>query len=429
MCSSDETKEVEFSDEFMAKIGGMCDRFASAYIGKKEEIDECILTWTNKPVDEDMYSFLAYNTRCLCGGSQSVAQRFPERDGWLGSLRSAADLNEINDAIKNLSGHKFGRVAIILAGLSNPTSSQIKMVPFIAELDKVKKLVDIFNDNITNGDKCPAAEKDWYGQGTWLYQSCTEILNKKVSDFESKDEREKAFIISRILINYVYSTDYRISEEYPNHIFYGAPGTGKSFTVNNIIAINTNSSTQKELVQCHPGYGYEEFIEGLKPIGFTESGSIKFEVVNGAFKDLCIRALKKPKQDYYFVADEINRANLSAMFGEALSLLEPAYRMVHEEDTDNMRSTPLSMLIGKQLDELDDEAKMLKAQKREAEAKVLEAEIKKIKENQVYCKEVGGKYEVKFGIPKNVRFIGTMNDVDKSIEAFDIALRRRFVSA
>lgn len=152
-----------------------------------------------------------------------------------------------------------------------------------------------------------------------------------------------------------------------------------------------------------------------------KNGNVNLEVVNGIFKQFCIDVKKKnedfyckhkqennekePKTDdyphYYFIVDEINRGDLSRIFGETFSLLEPDYRdkdfSSSYENNENLIITPLSNVI----EQLDDEKKKNLAYK--------------IINKKVY-----------FGIPFNIHFIGLMNDVDKSIDTFDLALRRRF---
>ena len=194
------------------------------------------------------------------------------------------------------------------------------------------------------------------------------------------------------------------TESQPNVIFYGAPGTGKTYEVKNMINIVCQGDKNRyEWVQFHPSFSYEDFIEGIKPVGIDEK-NVKLELVNGIFKDFCIKAKRalevyvedqsknKTEPIFYFIVDEINRANLSSVFGETLSLLEASYRDDPEKE-DFSRN-----LIKLQYSKLD-------------------------KKNPYECDENG---EAKFGIPKNIRFIGMMNDVDKSIDAFDLALRRRF---
>lgn len=214
-----------------------------------------------------------------------------------------------------------------------------------------------------------------------------------------------------------------LNDATPNVIFYGSPGTGKTFYVQKMVeALTYGEMDCFELIQCHPGYGYEEFMEGIKPVGISEDGKLKLDVVTGAFKKLCIKAMKNLRdaeddneiKTYYFVADEINRANLSEMFGETLSLLEASYRWSGEDDNKRMIVTPLTKMIESNAIALGDRDK-----------------AEKYLQEQAVWYEIDEQQEpysvkVRFVIPKNVRLIGMMNDVDKSIDSFDLALRRRF---
>ncbi|WP_435933215.1 AAA family ATPase [Moraxella bovoculi] len=83
-----------------------------------------------------------------------------------------------------------------------------------------------------------------------------------------------------------------------------------------------SNSSRYEYVQFHPSFTYKDFIDGIKPNGIDDKGGVKLELVNGIFKKFFIRAKKDPDNNYYFIVDEINRANLSAVFDETLSLLE-----------------------------------------------------------------------------------------------------------
>lgn len=152
-------------------------------------------------------------------------------------------------------------------------------------------------------------------------------------------------------------------------------------------------------VQFHPSYSYEDFIEGIKPIGISNE-SVNLKLVNGKFKNFCKKAKGNLSEEYYFVADEINRANLSAVFGETLSLLESGYRDFRKIEND-----------------AKEQRHLIETQYSELERNSANSEI-------FYEEEE--KYKGKFGVPRNIRFIGMMNDVDKSIDAFDLALRRRF---
>ena len=190
------------------------------------------------------------------------------------------------------------------------------------------------------------------------------------------------------------------TENTPNVIFYGAPGTGKTYIVKKYLTTILGNKYEKNVywVQFHPSYTYEDFIEGVKPVGIKD-GILNLRLMNGQFKEWCKKAKEKPEEVFYFVADEINRANLSAVFGETLSIMEADYR-------DDVNSEQRNNLINTQYSQLE----------------IASAQTEDDKKELFYDLKNPGK----LGIPKNLYFIGIMNDVDKSIDTFDIALRRRF---
>ena len=201
-----------------------------------------------------------------------------------------------------------------------------------------------------------------------------------------------------------------IDFESKNLILHGAPGTGKTYITEDTIKTRKEvlGNIEYELVQFHPSYGYEDFIDGIKPTGLTTDGQMRFELKNGIFKQMCIDAFKnliESKNDktklktFYFIADEINRAELSRVFGELLLCLE---------DDKRLRFSKEGKLQGT----------FIKTQNsnlwKEEHAVVVEQ--KGNEEKEFY-----------FGVPENIYFIGTMNDIDRSVDSFDMALRRRFV--
>lgn len=200
--------------------------------------------------------------------------------------------------------------------------------------------------------------------------------------------------------------------ESKNMILHGAPGTGKTYMTEETIKARKiiEGNSEYELVQFHPSYGYEDFIEGIKPVGLTENGQMKFELKNGIFKQMCIDAFKnliesqndKTKlKTFYFIADEINRAELSRVFGELLLCLEDDKR--------------LRIVDGKV------EGTKIKTQN----SNLWKNEHIVVKVNEDNELDENGKGY--FGVPENIYFIGTMNDIDRSVDSFDMALRRRFV--
>jgi hypothetical protein len=273
-------------------------------------------------------------------------------------------------------------------------------------LDNLDKFIHIYKDDALNYlYKNLIAGDNQVNEDTFLlknYKLCQKLIEFLKKMPELKEISQTVQNISGFLWDY-YSAENLINDDCPNIIFYGAPGTGKNYHVEKIKDFITMVGGIYKQVQFHPSFTYEDFIEGFKPAGISDNGNIKFEMVNGVFKEFCIQANNNREKNYYFIVDEINRANLSTVFGEALSLLEKDYR--HESNSDkNLIETQYSSLIGKL-----------------------------ISENEGQYENLAYKYEkndetisVKFGIPNNVYFIGMMNDVDKSIDTFDLALRRRF---
>lgn len=148
-------------------------------------------------------------------------------------------------------------------------------------------------------------------------------------------------------------------------VLYGPPGTGKTFVAQHLarhLVGGTDGATQ--LVQFHPSYAYEDFVLGIRP-RTGDGGRLEYPTVPGRFLDFCANAATRTGR-CVLILDEINRANLSRVFGELMYLLE--YR--------------------------DQEVVL-----------------------------AGGR---QFSIPHNVRLIGTMNTADRSIALVDHALRRRF---
>lgn len=302
-----------------------------------------------------------------------------------------------NDNIKNLlksivsETEPLAKIKLV----EEATYSAKQVLMKMAVLDNLSDFLYIYSTQWLEELYNDFIDGDAKGIFTKNHQVC--LVAKKLLNVNEQDKGE-LILLSRFLWRYVNARTIADADN-PNVIMYGPPGTGKTYSVvNSLDFVCQGDSSRYELLQFHPSFTYEDFIEGIKPKGVSKDGNIRFELVNGVFKNFCIKAKNNPGKPFYFVVDEINRANLSSVFGETLSLLEKDYR--HDGiNKRNLIRTQYSTLIEDLIKE-DDKYKEL-----------------------AYIIDNG---EVKFGVPENVFFIGMMNDVDKSIDAFDLALRRRF---
>ena len=168
---------------------------------------------------------------------------------------------------------------------------------------------------------------------------------------------------------YMSQTDYdvltNLLRNKKNVILQGAPGVGKTFAAKRLAysLMGIKDPNRVMMVQFHQNYSYEDFIMGFRP---SASG---FELKKGPFYNFCKKAGEDKENDYFFIIDEINRGNLSKIFGELFMLIE-----------NDKRGVPLQLLYS----------------------------------------------DEKFDVPENVYIIGMMNTADRSLAILDYALRRRF---
>jgi 5-methylcytosine-specific restriction protein B len=222
-----------------------------------------------------------------------------------------------------------------------------------------------------------------------------ELIHKyKLEDKYFSTEKEFQSVLKRVLKIDKNITANKweakmINYKTKNTILYGVPGVGKTHNVKNIISMYESGINEKEIfakiekniefsddvelpndrvefITFHQSFAYEDFIEGFRP---DDSGKIILQ--DGIFKNICDKARDDKENNYYLVIDEINRGNISKIFGELITLIEEDKREVFEVKLP-------------------------------------------------YSKEP-------FSIPKNLFIIATMNSTDKSIALIDIALRRRFI--
>lgn len=196
---------------------------------------------------------------------------------------------------------------------------------------------------------------------------------KSMKTNDSDDEQE--IIYPRYTIEKFLDEVYMSEDDYTrlagllrnkkNIILQGAPGVGKTYAANRLAysMMGVKDVERVMMVQFHQSYSYEDFIMGFRP------SATGFELRKGAFYNFCKKAEKDSDNEYFFIIDEINRGNLSKIFGELFMLIE----------NDN-RGNALQLLYS----------------------------------------------DEKFAVPKNVYIIGMMNTADRSLAMLDYALRRRF---
>ncbi|WP_460576205.1 AAA family ATPase [Hymenobacter coalescens] len=160
-------------------------------------------------------------------------------------------------------------------------------------------------------------------------------------------------------------------ERKQNLILQGPPGTGKTFLARRLawLLLGAQDDSRIELVQFHPSYSYEDFVQGFRPDGLGG-----FSLIDGVLPDVCRRAARQPERPFVLLIDEINRGHLNRIFGELLVLLEPDKR-----GPGHAVRLPYAP----------------------ADAP-------------------------RFFVPANLYLIGTMNTADRSLAPLDYALRRRF---
>lgn len=304
-----------------------------------------IWSFSNIAVGEEQ-AYTLYNEN---GNKRRIFQNF--LDAKAGDLVIAYESNPVKQvvAIARVSAEQDGEKIYFekLEGLYSPIDySVLKTYP---ELEKVEHFVN------PNGTlfKLTKAEYDFI-------LDVIREENKSVEKYSKENFLEEVFM-SEVKYDRIIS----VLKKKKNIILQGAPGVGKTFAAKRLAysVMGEKDESRIELIQFHQNYSYEDFMMGYKPEGES------FELKYGVFYRFCQKAANNPEKDYFFIIDEINRGNMSKIFGELLMLIENDYRGTKTTLAYNGQS---------------------------------------------------------FSVPKNLHIIGMMNTADRSLAMIDYALRRRF---
>lgn len=203
---------------------------------------------------------------------------------------------------------------------------------------------------------------------SYIMDLIREVNEKSIEQVETIEKYNKNDFLDEVFMSSErYDKLTRLIENKKNIILQGAPGVGKTYSAKRLAysIMGKKDDSRIKFIQFHQNYSYEDFIMGYKP----DPNGDGFILEKGIFHEFCQKAENNKSVDYFFIIDEINRGNLSKIFGELLYLIENTYR-------------------GKSI-------------------------------TLAYSKR-------HFKVPENLYIIGMMNTADRSLAMIDYALRRRF---
>lgn len=271
---------------------------------------------------------------------------------------------------------------IVIAYESTPTKAIVGLCVIEKELNDNKvcfkkieqfahpiKYQDICNlDELKNMEFFVNSQGSLFKVSNEEFETLIEIIREVNPTIEKKyDKYDVEDFLNEVYIDRnKYNEIKNLLERKKNIILQGAPGVGKTFMAKRLAysIMGEKNTDRMKLIQFHQSYSYEDFIEGIKP---NDKG--EFGLEQGIFYNFCKEAESNPTKSYYLIIDEINRGNLSKIFGELLMLIE-----------NDKRGEKLTLAYSK----------------------------------------------IPFSVPENLYIIGMMNTADRSLAIMDYALRRRF---
>ena len=396
---------------------------SQAGYGLKSCID--IQQGQNEPIIENVYKY--YNgTEPICTKSEFENYSDTENDD-INNIK--AILKDINDIMYPKEDEDLEKIFTRVednAKIPNALRHKLMMVKMLEIYDKKNKENNKENNSINllfiaDGDVINDYYKKYVkgNQTTWVKQNIelTQTIAGIIDDIDKNNiEYENIRRMSSLLWDYEHRNELfkEIGDDKCKQIIYtGAPGTGKTYGIRSYVeylckldpienktSITGDEIEQYKFVQFHSTYDYSDFVEGLRPARLNaDANDTTFVRMDGVFKNFCRDVVayneqsKNTDKKFYFIIDEINRADLGKVFGELMYALEESYRgQEHRVDT----------------------------QYRNLPTYYYDKTEKEFKEITNDCFKDG------FYIPENVYIIGSMNDIDRSVETFDFALRRRF---
>ena len=319
-------------------------------------------------------------------------------------------------------------------------------------------------------------EQDWFSKNQFLMEKIYKEFSEELAENKNdpvNNKTDKFFLSQFVYILYKHyeglssspqkqSVKYNPLNSKKQIVKYGPPGTGKTYLAEEDARgkfnswkiefdLNDNFSydNQRELVQFHPSFSYEDFIEGLRPV-LDKDKKAQLTLQNGVFKEFCIEA-GKWEIDIYELNNKLKKSN-----NEDEHRPELDWGSLTIEDLRNHKGV---------LEKLGDHWKDIFDSNASPESKVMDvvppfffiideinrAELSRVFGELMYCLEYRGtkkgmiktqyanlntdetgmleidKNNYRFFIPTNIYLIGTMNTIDRSVESFDLALRRRFI--